>query len=970
MKRSLPLLAVFVACACARAEFSCPVPGEILFDAGAPVASCGVRFESVKDLWHARLPHAFSVWACADAQGGGAVKIADVDDLPPAFAGNAAFATWPQAAAARWYKFQVSEPGWKSILSRGTYTDWLDWPVRQHLGIPFDGFGSTNGCQIASIVVFGEKRPVDFPVPNAADVAVPTYRVAFDHARTGGTDAQRKARLQALAKKAPRIVYAKHYTFGGNAEHSGTSGLSDDLTDARPRNWRKGGQLCLITITPEGELKHEVLVDRPEGCVRDPAVSPDGKTVVFAMRENWPADEWHDPKNWQPSFPTHTPWAAYAHVKADDFHLYSLDLETRALKQLTFSRPARCADYEPCFTADGRIVFQSTRCEQIVPCHQTVDANLYVMNADGSGMRRLGFDGGATLYPQELHDGRILYTRYEYNDRSARFNQALFTMNPDGTAQQEYYGNGAVYPTSLFHFRAIPGSDKVIGVVSGHHVHQKGKLAIVDRTRGCQGDAGITFVAGSSPDDEPGVVASHYENDARYNLFGPVRERAADWFGQIGPQWQHPYPLSEDEWLVAFQPEGSLVDKDGANPPFGIYWQNAAGDRELLAWDPTVECLQPVVAAPRARAHARSNGVNLTKSFGVFDVRDVYAGEAMRGVRRGTVKKLRVVAVECRSAFLKKCDMHTPCDAKWKRFVIYGGDWSGEAISAGGVWDVKHVLGEADVAEDGSCAFECPANNGVYFQLLDDKGQCVQTMRSWATLMPGETQSCIGCHENKLQAGPPTGALRNTRVQKLKASSGCPRHPLLARLEKEGITANAANWLGVCAARSSDPDAPVEGFSFPKQIQPILDRSCVRCHNPQRPKRMDLTGEHDKNYKPQAGRAWTKSYVNLTKGGRQTDFLNWYSPTGCSEPLPPYAQGSSQSKLMRYFEPTHAKVQVTDEEKRLVRCWIDLGVPFVGGYAERTILTEDERKIFDWHAAKRAAFAEEELQGLRAEMKK
>ena len=32
--------------------------------------------------------------------------------------------------------------------------------------------------------------------------------------------------------------------------------------------------------------------------------------------------------------------------------------------------------------------------------------------------------------------------------------------------------------------------------------------------------------------------------------------------------------------------------------------------------------------------------------------------------------------------------------------------------------------------------------------------------------------------------------------------------------------------------------------------------------------------------------------------------------------------------------------------------------------------SDDERKIFDWHAAKRAAFAEEELKGLRAEAAK
>ena len=28
---------------------------------------------------------------------------------------------------------------------------------------------------------------------------------------------------------------------------------------------------------------------------------------------------------------------------------------------------------------------------------------------------------------------------------------------------------------------------------------------------------------------------------------------------------------------------------------------------------------------------------------------------------------------------------------------------------------------------------------------------------------------------------------------------------------------------------------PARGFSFPREIQPILDRNCVRCHNADKP---------------------------------------------------------------------------------------------------------------------------------------
>jgi hypothetical protein len=72
-----------------------------------------------------------------------------------------------------------------------------------------------------------------------------------------------------------------------------------------------------------------------------------------------------------------------------------------------------------------------------------------------------------------------------------------------------------------------------------------------------------------------------------------------------------------------------------------------------------------------------------------------------------------------------------------------------------GAWDVKHVLGEVDVEEDGSCLFKVPARQAVFFHLLDGEGKCVQSMRSWATLQPGEYFGCIGCHEPKRGALPP-----------------------------------------------------------------------------------------------------------------------------------------------------------------------------------------------------------------------
>ena len=136
----------------------------------------------------------------------------------------------------------------------------------------------------------------------------------------------------------------------------------------------------------------------------------------------------------------------------------------------------------------------------------------------------------------------------------------------------------------------------------------------------------------------------------------------------------------------------------------------------------------------------RGTRVDETQSFGTFYVKDVYHGPGAEGIARGTIKKLRVVALEYRAAW---------AGSLWAKGP--GGDSCAQTPIGlqNCSWDVKHILGEADVAADGSCTFTCPAHQAVYFQLIDDNGRCAQTMRSWTHLMGGESASCTGCHESK-----------------------------------------------------------------------------------------------------------------------------------------------------------------------------------------------------------------------------
>lgn len=973
-----------------------PVTCSFVLDLGRVGETVGLRLVAQPARWKTTSPATVSVFACEDAAGArtNAVLASGVA-LMPATCGASQFVSWPPRRA-RYYRVEVGDAGYAGIRLWGDYFDW--------------GFAHTlrawghepNGPDEARVVDIAEVRlltgaPDDLPAWNAhPERAFPLSRLrrnwllqdfGFDgFARAEATnppayyaacEARRRRRLAALAATCPQFVYVKHFTMSGDAELSGNAMTTDSTMAAHPRSWRPGGQLCLLTVKPNGSVAHEVLLDRPQGCIRDPDVSPDGRTVLFAMRASFsPAD--HELARQGRTGMRRRADEMFS-PRGDDYHLYTLDLVSRRLRQLTFSDPAPCADYEGVWIQGGRrILFQSTRNRQIIPCHRTENANLYVCEADGSRIRRVGYDGGATLFPQELPDGRFVFTRYEYNDRNARLQQPLFQMNPDFTMETEYYGNNSTFPTSLIHFRPVPGAALLLGVVSGHHVAQKGKLALLDRSKGTQGDEGLLFTAGSDPDGRPGTVASRM---ARHPIL--LRARAAkdpvldDFSMLVGDQWQNPYPLSETEWVTGYHPEGTVCGtKYAENPNFGIYWQNAQGERELLAYDPAIGCSQPVAVRPRASPRPRPDAGRPDEAWGTFYVKDVHHGPAMEGVARGTVKTLRVVAVESRPAFLHGGSMASLYDAAFAPFIAYEGDLSGEALGVpGSAWDVKHVLGEVAVDADGGCAFRAPSGNPLYFQLLDARGRCVQTMRSWTVLQPGEARSCVGCHESKMEA-PPVLSAGARAVQDLRPVPGQPPHPLLARLGRHGRLGDVQAFMGVHAVRPLDPEAPVEGFSFRRCVQPILDRSCVRCHDGRARNRPDLTGREAEDRrmlfkkdgwkaKIDGRRRLTRAYVALTKAGWQTLFCNWYSSTGVSEMLPPYAQGSTRSVLMDYFDGRHKGVVVPEEDRRVVACWIDLGVPFVGSYCEATDWSDEDRRIYDYHQRCREAFARREMEEAR-----
>ena len=134
-------------------------------------------------------------------------------------------------------------------------------------------------------------------------------------------------------------------------------------------------------------------------------------------------------------------------------------------KQLTFGE---FDDYEPCYLPDGGIVFVSTRCQCWVSCWKTQVGVLYRCDGDGRNIQRLSHNIEHDNTPWVLPDGRVMYMRWEYVDRSRVSFHHLWTANPDGTGQMVYYGN--MHPgTLMIDAKPIPRSEKVVAIFSPNH---------------------------------------------------------------------------------------------------------------------------------------------------------------------------------------------------------------------------------------------------------------------------------------------------------------------------------------------------------------------------------------------------------------------------------------------------------------------------------------------------------------------
>lgn len=559
---------------------------------------------------------------------------------------------------------------------------------------------------------------------------------------------------------------------------------------------------------------------------------------------------------------------------SEPFAIWRINADGTGLEKV-ISGP--CNNQNACWLPDGGIAFTSDRKPAFAYCWTSTSPVLYRADGDGKNVMRLSANYLTDFTPSVMSDGRILFSRWEYVDRPAIPIQSLWAIQPDGTGLSGVFGNRVLSPATFMFAHDVPGrAGTYLCIMTSHNGPCNGAVGLIDVSLGGNAQKAIRNLT-------PDVRVPPVEDGIRGN-------------GVRGP-YTTPYPIDSERYLVSCSGNVQLRRYDAPDVRTLLYAPPESG----LGW------YSPQPLAPRAKpAVQRANVCNAAIGpYAEVVVQDVYIG--LEGhVKRGEVKRIAVVQE------MEK-DMRAETDKRQFGFQF-------PVVSCGATYAPKRVWGFAKVEADGSAHFLAPANVSIYFLPLDAEGRALQRMRTFTHFMPGERQSCIGCHADRNYV-----SISPAQIGKSIAAQRPP------------------------ASLVPPPWGSDDGFSFARTVQPVLNRHCVKCHSGEDgAPEPELTGDRTDYF--------NVAYENLARKGTGAEsggdvraymknfgrnpYTSWI-PTfnGLEENIlwiTPKTWGSPVSRLSQIVASGHPgrdgrpRVRLTDDERLRIHMWIDLNVPYYG----------------------------------------
>jgi hypothetical protein len=553
----------------------------------------------------------------------------------------------------------------------------------------------------------------------------------------------------------------------------------------------------------------------------------------------------------------------HACAPEDNFQIFRMKADGSELTALT---DGSHNDFDPCVLPSGRIVFLSDRVGGNARCGDRYDPtySLHAMMPDGSDIISLSYHDTNEWHPSVDNNGMLVYSRWDYVDRDSDIAHHIWHCFPDGRDPRSYHGNYPKVresrPWMELANRAIPGSHKYISVATPHHGQNYGSLVMIDLR--VEDDASMSQVKRVTPEvllPESEVAPGVMHGNGRHRPNGEV-------YGQ-------PWPLSEDFYLCTYRMGG---DKHA------LALVDSFGNKEILYRDSRIACLDPIplrrrvrppiipVQTRQAKADAIAPGGDL--AYGTVTVMNVYESKYV-WPEGTTIKELRIVNL------FPKPNFHL------------GRPMIGHAAQS----LARGILGTVPVEVDGSVHFKCPTGMGVYFQALDENGMMVQNMRSATYVHPGETLSCVGCHESKRDS---------------PKNSGTP--------------------MALMRAPSEIRPAPSGSYplTFPRLVQPVLDSKCVSCHDSE---------EHAKSLRGDrfTKNGWSEAFATLSPQAWGRSGGNGAIRKNKRSYSLPGQEGFRASGLYKTLVANdHYGVNLGREDLRRISAWVDCNSNFYGAYLE------------------------------------
>lgn len=552
-----------------------------------------------------------------------------------------------------------------------------------------------------------------------------------------------------------------------------------------------------------------------------------------------------------------------ATTDSEIWRIFRFNLETKKLAQLT---DGTYDDFDPYELPSGRVLFTSTRIRGMGRCvliPHSLTYTLHSMDADGSDLIPLSYHETNEWQPSVDNEGMIIYTRWDYIDRHWGTAHHLWRCSPDGTDPRSPHGNyplpHSVMPAGVgpeqygktmvagfdskygrnfrpdmeMSFRCIPNSHKLTATAVGHHEGFSGTLILVD---------------------------TRVEDDGRMSQVKRITPQYAFPEVEGGPRnaYGTAWPLSEDFYLCNFQSGLYLLDRFGNRE---LIYDPQSGPFRLRDPFPLRQRQKPHVIADKTWQGKRASLPDHRRA--VISVMNVYNTDELGKLPEGiTIRWLRIIQV-MPQLYIKEC-----CSNESVRMIGFASDSIG-----------RIPLGVVPVEEDGSVYFEAPVGKPIYFQLLDEKGVAIQSMRSATWVHPGEHLSCVGCHEGKAQTPP-------SHIYPIAMKRSPSK--ILPELETGTV--------------------PFNYYRLVKE--PVFDNKCVGCHK-------DHPGAPDMTYKSLAKHSLAFAYVGeeglnlLGVGGSRTT---------------PGKFGARASGIMKSLatKDYHKDIQLTEEEHLRLVMWLDL----------------------------------------------